>query len=328
MTVFLTGITGLLGHEIASQLLAKGYKIKALVRNPERIKIQNTDIEYVQGDILDVTVLTEQLKEVDFAIHTAATVSFAPKDRKEMYRINIKGTANVVNACLENSVKKLCHISSIASFGRPPLSQMKKADDMVVIDENQKWINSETNTHYAITKYLGENEVWRGSAEGLDMVIVNPSIILGEGNWTESSTQLFKYVYDQKPFYPQGYINYVDVKDVARAAINLLESDIKNDRFCVSANMVAYKDFFDKIAIGFNKKKPWFKVSASLLEVIWRVEAAKSFITGGAPLITKETAKTAQLKIYMKNDKIKKTIGFEFTPLDTTIKRVCNYLKN
>ena len=324
MNVFLTGITGLLGSEVARQLLERGYKVRALVRNP--VKAPHADIEYVQGDILDITTLTEQVQEMDYVIHTAALVSFAPKDRNEMYKTNVEGTANVVNACLSAPVKKLCHVSSIAAFGRPPLSEMKKMD-RVEIDEEQKWISSGTNSHYAISKYLGECEVWRGAAEGLNTVIVNPSIILGESHWEMSSTRLFKYVYDQKPFYPEGFLNFVDVKDVASALIQLMESDIREERFCISAGMVSYKEFFDKIADRFGKKKPWFKVSAGMMGALWRLEALKSFLTGGAPLITKETAKTAQLKILQKNRKIRETLDFEFRTLDKTLDRVCSFLE-
>ncbi len=323
MRVFLTGITGLLGHEVAQQLIAKGYSIRALVRTKVTSPLPNT--EYVEGDILDVTCLHEHLKDIDYVIHAAATVSFAPKDRENMYKVNVEGTANVVNACLENKIKKLCHVSSIAAFGRPPLSKMRKMDK-VEIDENQKWVSSETNSHYAISKYLGECEAWRGAAEGLDVVIVNPSIILGGGDWNQSSTQLFKYVYQEKPFYTAGYLNYVDVQDVAKAMIQLTESDIKDERFCLSAGMISYEEFFGKIAHRFKKKKPRIKVGPSVLGLIWRLEAIKSFLTGKAPLITKETAKTAQLKILQVNNKIKKQLDFTFTELDTSLDRICTEL--
>lgn len=325
MQVFLTGITGLLGGEVANQILDKGYKVKALVRNPAKIKFQHPLLEYVEGDILDVTALSQQMKGADFVIHTAAVVSFAPKDRKAMYHTNVEGTANMVNTALEVGIKKFCHVSSIAAFGRPPLNEMKKVD-LVRINEDQKWLASETNSHYAISKYMGECEVWRGAAEGLPMVIVNPSIILGEGEWNLSSTQLFKYVYDERPFYPEGYMNYVDVKDVSRALIQLMESDIHSERYCLSGGMISYKDFFDKIADRFGKKKTSIKVTPGMMGAIWRVEALKSMLTGKAPLITKETAKTSQLKIFQENNKIRKALNFEFNSLDNTLNRVCSYL--
>lgn len=322
MQVFLTGITGLLGREVAALLLENGYKVRALVRDLKKVKMQHADLEYVEGDIMDITVLGEQLAGVDFVVHTAAVVSFAPKERALMYQVNVEGTANMVNAALEAGVKKFCHLSSIAAFGRPPLDEMKKVD-MVKINENQKWLSSETNSHYAISKYLGECEVWRGVAEGLPAVILNPSIILGEGPWNQSSTQLFKYVYEEKPFYPEGYLNYVDVKDVSGALLQLMESDVVGERFCVSGGMIDYKQFFDEIALRFQKKKPSFKVTSGMMGTLWRVEALKSMLTGKAPIITKETAKTAQLKIYQQNDKIRKALGFEFTPLEATLDRVC-----
>lgn len=325
MTVFLTGITGLIGNEIAKQFLDKGYRVKALARDLDKVSFHHPNLEYVVGDLGDVLSLVAYIKDIDYVVHAAAMVSFAPKDKKEIYKTNVMGTANVVNACLANNIKKLCHISSIAAFGRPSYSEMKVMDK-IEIDEDQKWVESETNSNYAISKYLGEVEVWRGGEEGLSMVIVNPSIVLGEGDWNKSSAELFKYVYNEKPYYPEGYLNYVDVKDVARAVVTLTESDITGERYCLSAGMVSYKSFFDQIANQFGKKKPWFKVSTGLMGVIWRLEAIKSFLTGKAPLITKETARTAQLKIFQKNDKIKNTLDFEFNSLEETINRVCSNL--
>lgn len=325
MKVFLTGITGLLGNEIAEQLLHKGYQVRALIRDIRKAKLHHLNLEYVQGNLDDVLGLSELTQGFDYLIHAAAVVSFAPKDRDILYKSNVEGTANIVNVCLENKIKKLCYISSIAAFGRPPLVEMKKMD-RVDIDENQKWSHSETNSNYAITKHLAELEVWRGYEEGLEMVIVNPSIILGEGDWNRSSAELFKYVYDQRPFFPEGYLNYVDVRDVTNAAIQMVESEISGERYCLSAGMISYKVFFDKIAERFQKRKPWFKVTSSLMSLIWRFEAFKSFFTGKAPLITKETARTAQLKIFQKNDKVIKDLNFRFTPLEETLDRVCQNL--
>jgi dihydroflavonol-4-reductase len=328
MVVLITGVTGLVGSAIAKEFLAKGFSVKALVRSQnshEKVKAISEKIEIVEGDVLDILALNVALENVDYVIHCAAIVSFAPKDRAAMYKTNIEGTANLVNACLEKQIKKFCFISSIASFGRPPQNLLQTLDQ-VEIDESQKWENSDSNSHYAITKYMAECEVWRASAEGLPVVIVNPSIILGESDWTKSSTQLFKFVYDNKPFYTSGFINYVDVKDVAKAAYQLTNSEISNERYCLSAGMISYKDFFDGIAKRFNKKGPYIEVKSWLLGIVWRLEAIKSMISGNAPLVTKETAKTASQKIFYRNNKIKKAMNFEFENLENTLDRVCKYL--
>ena len=328
MVVLITGVSGLVGAAVAKEFLSKGLTVKALVRAEssfEKARAISDKIELVQGDVLDVLSLEHAMKGVDYVVHAAAMVSFAPKDRDQMYKVNIEGTANVVNVGLASKIKKLCFVSSVAALGRP-VQSLQDQGKQIRIDENQKWENSDTNSHYAITKYLAECEVWRGQIEGLSTVIVNPSIILGEGDWTQSSTQLFKYVFDEKPFYTQGFMNYVEVRDVSVAIRMLLLSDIENERFCLSGGLISYKEFFEMTADLFGKKKPSIEVKTWLMNFIWRFEAVKSWITGGSPLITKETSKTSSLKLFYDNQKIIKTLGFEFTPLPNSLERICKYL--
>ncbi|OYU66247.1 MAG: epimerase [Cytophagaceae bacterium BCCC1] len=328
MVVLITGATGLVGSAVAKEFLSLGFTVKALIRSESSksaVRAVSDQIEIVEGDILDIISLDEALQGVDYVVHAAAVVSFSPKERANMYKINIEGTANVVNACLASNIKKLCFISSVAAFGRPAQTLISSGEK-ITIDEKQKWESSDTNSHYAITKYMAECEVWRGQAEGLSTVIVNPSIVLGEGDWSKSSTQLFKYVFNEKPFYTKGFINYVDVQDLSIIIKTLLLSEIENERFCVSSGLISYKEFFEKIANSFGKKSPSFEVKPWMIDYLWRFEALKSWITGNAPLITKETAKTSRLQVFYNSNKLKKAIEFEFRPLATTLKRVCDYL--
>jgi dihydroflavonol-4-reductase len=259
-------------------------------------------------------------------VHTAAIVSFAPKDKSEMYRINVEGTANVINACLVAGVQKLCHVSSNAALGKPD-PKRQSAGTEVVIDEEQRWEESSSNSYYSKTKYLAELEVWRGISEGLDAVIVNPSVVLGEGDWNKSSTRLFRYAYDEKPFYTAGRINYVDVRDVAKAICTLLFSDITAERFLLNAGSIGYKSFFGMIADAFGKKRPSIKVGKIAASIIWRFEAVRTFITQGSPLITKETARSATRHYSYNSAKVQEKLGLTFTPLEETIARVCQSFK-
>ena len=328
MVALITGISGLVGSAIARNFLQKGLIVKALVReNSDLSLIQDivSSITIFEGDILDILSLENAMEDVDYVVHSAAMVSFSPRDKTNMEKVNIEGTANVVNVCLSRKVKKLCFISSISALGRP--SKMEDTSNLdVKVDELQKWTESESNSHYAKTKYLAEAEVWRGEAEGLKIIVVNPTIVLGEGDWLKSSTKLFKYVYDEKPFYTSGYINYVDVLDLAEIVEKLTVSEISGERFAVTAGLVSYKDFFEKIAKELNKKPPYFLVKPWLMAIVWRFESLKSWLFGSIPLITKETAKTSSLKILYSNNKISNTLNYRFKDLDKTLERVCGYL--
>ena len=327
MKVLITGATGLVGSALLKKLNSMGHEISVLVRNAQDFLLQNSalrNIKIIEGDILDVLVLSQATEDKDWVIHAAAVVSFSPKDRANLYKTNVEGTANVVNSCLENKVKKLLYVSSVAAFGRPAINKENK-DKTFNVFENQKWEDSDSNSHYAISKFKGEEEVWRGMAEGLDVVVVNPSIIFGEGDWNRSSTKILKYIFEEKPFYTAGYLNYIDLEDLVNISVELLHSDIKNERFCVSAGMISYKDFFEKVALKFGKRPPSIEVKSFWLAIIWRLEAIRSFFMGSDPLITKETARSASMKIHYDNSKIIKALGYKFNSLDNTLNRICPY---
>jgi nucleoside-diphosphate-sugar epimerase len=200
-----------------------------------------------------VYALEDALQNITEVYHCAGLVSFNPKDEKKLFSINVDGTANVVNAALNAGVKKFVHVSSVAAIGRIRPGEL--------INEKMEWTPETSNSRYGYSKYLGEMEVWRGVAEGLDAVVINPSIILGPGNWNEGSTKIFKSVYDEFPWYTEGVSGFVDVEDVAAAMIALMKSDITAEKFIVSAENISYQHLFNMIAKAFNKKeasKNWF----------------------------------------------------------------------
>ncbi len=326
--VLITGITGLVGSFTARHFLAAGYRVAGLKRaNSDLSLLQDIENQIVwhEGDILDIMSLEKAMVDIEYVIHTAAIVSFAPKDRDRMFKTNIEGTANVVNICLENNIKKLCFVSSVAALGRSVPNE-KKTENVISIDEKATWEESPLNSNYAKTKYLAEMEVWRGEAEGLNCVVVNPSLILGEADWHKSSTQLLKYVFDEHKFYPQGNLNYVDILDVAECIFKLTIGDISGEKFILSAGEITYKNFFEKVAPRFHKKSPSILLRASITSIIWRLEAIRSFFTGNAPLITKETALSSSHSFKYQNDKIKHSLGFEFKNLDESLDRICGKL--
>ena len=328
MKILITGATGLVGSTVARQFLAENHTVFALFRpGSDRSLLADIEnkIQWIEGDVLDISSLEKAIEDVEYVVHTAAVVSFVPRDRKMMYKVNMEGTANVVNVCLKYEIKKLCHVSSIAALGRPDSRKIIGGRDLV-IDEEQRWEESPENSEYAKSKHLAELEVWRGMAEGLNAVIVNPTLILGEGDWSKSSTQIFRYVYQEKPFYTEGIANYVDVQDVARAVAVLLFSDVSGERFLLNAGSISYQSLFNSIADAMGKKRPSFKVGPGLAGIIWRIEAVRTWLMGTKPLITKETAQSSARRFRYDNGKIKKTIGFEFQPIEKTIARVSESL--
>lgn len=213
--IFLTGGTGLVGAHILLKLTENGQKVKALKRQKSSLAVVENifshykkrnllnSIEWIDGDLMDIFSLKEGMKDCNMVIHCAAIVSFNPKHFDQMMKQNVEGTANIVNVCLSQNIQKLGYVSSIATLG--------SAEENKTRTEEDYWREGKVNTQYAISKYLSEQEVWRGVEEGLDSIIVNPSVILGPGDWTKGSSQMFEKVWSGLKFYSTGSTGYVDV---------------------------------------------------------------------------------------------------------------------
>lgn len=328
--ILVTGGTGLVGAHLLVQLTQKKEKIRAIHRKNSDLKAVErvfsyyfdeispyfSIIEWVEADIVDTTTLEDAFDNITEVYHAAAIISFNPKDYHKMRKTNIEGTANIVNFSIAAGVKKFCHVSSIAAIG--------KTVNNKIINESTEWAVETNNYGYAITKYGAEMEVWRGTQEGLDVVIVNPGIILGEGFWNSGSGNIFSKTYKGMKYYTEGVTGYIDVKDVVKSMMYLMESQVKNERYILVSENRSVKSIFSEIANAFGKKAPTVKVSKLLSEIGWRVATIVSKFTGKEPMLTKNSAKSIHNKYEFSSAKILKEMEIEFITVDETIKRVCS----
>jgi len=323
--IFVTGGTGLVGSHILLELSQKGEQFKALKRDSSSLSIcenifkhYNAEdlfekINWVVGDVNDIPSLESGMQNCDMVLHAAGVVSFAPSDAELLKKVNIEGTANVMNVALSSGVKKVGFVSSIAALGRNSTEG--------IVDEECHFKHTKLESNYALSKYYAEQEVWRAAQEGLDVVIVNPSVILGPGDSEKGSSQIFEKINNGLKFYTTGSTGYVDVVDVSSSLIALLFSKIKNERFIVNGANLKYRDCFDRIAVAFNKPKATIKVTPFLKEIAWRLELLRSLVTGKSPLLTKETANSAMTDSSYSTSKIEQAISYQFTDIDATIKK-------
>jgi dihydroflavonol-4-reductase len=312
-----TGSAGLVGRELVMQLLGAGQTVRALYHNRVPDLPKHDNLELVQGDLLDVVEIDEWMEGVQQVYHCAGLIKYTPGSRNELYQINVVATANLVNACLRNSVKKLVHVSSIAALGRSD----------ALISEDTKWSAQNNNSVYGESKYWGEMEVWRGAAEGLDVVIVNPGIILGPGDWNEGSTAIFRNIWKGFNWYSTGINGFVGVRDVVLAMLQLMQSDISQERFILVAENRSYREVFFGIADAFGTSRPTRKVVPILAELVWRFEWFKSKITGKEPLVTKETARAALGNSIYDNRKLLHCLPeFRYEELNQTLEYCCREL--
>jgi dihydroflavonol-4-reductase len=322
--VLVTGGTGFLGAYILKNLVEKGFDVRAIRRShklPFFIPAAILEkVEWVEAEVLDVVALEDAMVGVSSVIHAAAIVSFDKKDRDKMYQVNVEGTANVVNCAIESRIKRMVHVSSVAALGRTA-----KAG---VVTEEKKWEENSSNTHYAISKHHAEMHVYRGFAEGLEGVVINPSTILGYGDWHQSSCAIFKNAYKGFGWYTKGINGFVGVEDVAEATVQLLKSGLTRERFIVNAENWPFQKLFNTIADNFGKQRPTREATRAMGELAWRLESMKAMLTGGKPLLTRETAKVAQSQTSFDNSGLLAALpGFRYTPLEKVIANSCEKYK-
>lgn len=332
--ILVTGGTGLLGSHLLYELASAGKKIRALKRaNSNTARVRHVfsyyhpdpdslmkNIEWFEADLMDFGRIGDAFEGVTDVYHVGATVSFYPKDHAAMLKINIEGTANLINLSLENKIRKFCYVSSVAALGR--------ADNDGLTSEEDWWKPSKTNSVYSLSKHSAEREVWRGMEEGLSAVIVNPSMIIGPGFW-DANSGLFRLVHKGLKFYSLGVNGYVRARDICTIMVRLMESEIRGERFITSAENLSYKQVFDMMAKHLGVNPPTMNVPPILTHIAWRVEAVRSFLMRCKPEVTKEMATITAQEYFYTNEKVKKALNFEFTPIDEAIRETAEcYLRD
>ncbi|WP_170178539.1 NAD-dependent epimerase/dehydratase family protein [Flammeovirga pectinis] len=314
--VFITGATGFVGGYILKSILQKGAHVIALngKRNDKSFLGDDSKlVTWVDIDILDPNSLLEELKEIDYVIHTASIVSFNTT-LDELRAVNVNGTANLVNISLQAGIKKFIHISSIAALGVPEYGNF--------INENSKWTGDKGMSAYAISKYNAEQEVWRGYREGLDIVVLNPSVILGVGNWDRSSLTIFKTIQKGVKYYPSGLFSSVDVRDVTAAVIKAIELPISGERFILNASNIPFKLALETISNGLNVEAPSKKISKTSVNFIYYAEKIFSVFTGKSSQLSKDLIKSLFSRYEYDNKKAQEQIKIPFISLNDTMKWV------
>lgn len=315
--VLVTGGTGFIGYYIVKRLVEAGYKITVLARSehPDSpIRLLNSQVNFVKGDLTDLDSLEAATKDQDIIVHAAALISFDPSERKKIFRINTDGTTHLVNRALKSSVKKLIYISSIAAISSRP--------DEKDHDESIPWDLKSNHSNYALSKHAAEMEVWRGAAEGLEVGILNPSVVLGKWEENHHSMQLFKMMQHDVLFYPKGSTGWVDVRDVAKAVQAFIESGIINHQFIINGHDSSYQDVLQMIASANGKKSPRYLLPRSIALTATRMYALLNKITSGKRVIQPSIIKSLYKEVTYNNAKSISQLGLTYTSLRDTIEWV------
>ncbi|GAA4275384.1 SDR family oxidoreductase [Aquimarina mytili] len=332
--ILITGATGLVGTHLLVQLINEKQPIRALYRSeakkeyakkmfsyhlPEKAHLFDS-IDWVKTTINNIPELSEAFTEITHVYHCAAKISFNPSHYKKLRKVNIEGTANIVNLCLIHNVKKLCYVSSIATLEEDPATSF--------IDETVEWNPETQKSVYAITKYGAEMEVWRGTQEGLNTVIVNPGIIIGPGFFNGGSGFLFKRIYAGMRYYTTGATGYVAIKDVVNVMHQLMKGNHTNERYILVGENLSYKDAFSMIAKALKKPVPTKKASPFLLKLAYNIQRISHFFFRTKRSIFKSSIRSALSNSFYKNDKIKNELKYTFTPVQDAIEETATAFLN
>lgn len=326
--VLVTGGTGLVGSHLLLQLVQDKEIVRATYRDGSNLddvlKVFNyysdkatelfNSIEWVKADILDIPALEVAFKNITYVYHTAALISFDPNDYIKLKTANVTGTTNIVNLCLLNKIAKLCYVSTIGAIG--------KSSPGVKATEDNEWSSQDANV-YALTKYRAEMEVWRGSQEGLQVVIVNPGVIIGPGFWDSGSGNLFTTAEKSSRYYPPGGTGFIGVDDVIKMMLSLMRSTIINERFIAVSNNHTFKEILDNLSTKLNKKGPSIMLKLWQLRIARFIDYILTLITKRKRKITKKTIVSLMNPEVYDNKKIIKAVNFEFNQLDDIIEFSC-----
>jgi len=315
-SILITGATGLVGSHLLRYLYQAGFtQLRALRRPDSDLSLLGSlpqHIDWYVGDVLDFRVLEEAMDGVQVVFHCAGLVSFQPRDHDDLFRTNVEGTANAVNAALYQDVEQFIYVSSIAALGRSREGQ--------IIRESTRWERTPFNTRYGISKFQAEQEVWRAHAEGLPVAILNPSIILGGGNWNKGPARFFQLIAKGFHFYPSGNSGFVDVRDVVQLLVLLMQKKINGRRFIANAGHYSYHDFFQKIAAYLGTAPPSIPVRTWMAELAWRFSAMRATLTGNRSFLTRETARQSQRTFFYDNTRSREELNFTYRNLEKTVR--------
>ena len=316
--ILVTGATGLIGSFITHELIQQGYKVRILTRSSNNLTlIQDivSELEIIEGDILDVYTLQKAFENIDSVIHTAALVSFNPKDSKQLMKTNVEGTANMVNLSLDFNIKKFIHIRSIAAIGSTSTNSN--------LDETSKWNPDEPHSNYAFSKHKSELEVWRGIEEGLPATIINPSVVLGPASYQKSSAKIFAQAIEKGIFTINSFVNVVDVRDVTTSVIKLLTSNIIGERFILNAGIISYTDLISEIRKHNGLNKPKYTVPLWLIKIYAKVRQLISAITFKPSEITTDSIRSLTKPTHYNGAKITHSVNMEYKPILETLAWCC-----
>jgi len=319
MKILVTGATGFLGHHLVKRLIGEGNEVRILKEKDTLMDLLNgLKIEVFEGDIRDFESVKKAVSSCEIVFHLAGLISYWSRQNSLQFEINVNGTKNVVQACLEEKVKRLIYTSSTGAVG---FKEGKLAD------EETEFNLGSLGIAYCDTKYLAEKEIQKGVKEGLDAVMVCPGSMYGPGDIRRIKEDPVFLKGVSSLFYVKGGLGVVDVEDVVEGEILAWKKGKKGERYILVGENLSFYDIRKTIAEILGKNPPKIALPYLVFLFISYILNWTSYLTEKRPKFTPENAKLNGMYLYFSNEKAKKELEMQFSPFKEAAKRMIEWYK-
>lgn len=288
------------------------WKIFASRRSNSNMELvpQSDQIEWLEADLDDLILYHEEISQCDCFVHLAGRLSVQNNDMENLLKVNEQGVGNVVDICLEYSIPRLVYMSSVAALGR---------EEKDIINEDSHFADAPLVSDYARSKYAGDQQAFRGRAEGLDVGIIRPSLILGSSHWQGGSDGIFPQVDKGFPYYPTGGTGLVDVRDVCDLVYALIETPDRDSDLICNGHNAYFKDLQKEIADRIGVKAPDKPLTDRGIRLISLYSKIRSFFGGGKTVVSSNSLNRAQQIYFYDNNRSGKIKRLPYLSLENTI---------
>jgi dihydroflavonol-4-reductase len=317
-----TGGCGFLGSSIVRGLLSRNVKVRVLALENERTdNVAGLDVEIVRGDVLDVDAAKRSVEGMDTVFHAAAIYQAWAPDPTRMYRVNLGGTVNMLEASRRANVERVVYTASIVSLGRPERGRIG--------DENTPYEAWDIDFPYGRSKYLSRELAEDFARWGMDVRVICPGVVLGPGDITPtpSGKMIINTLSGGPPFYIGGGASYVDVRDAAEAHVLCAEKGKAGERYIATAHNLTTLEFLQAVNDAAGKNRRYMRIPTAAARAFVNSLDRASQKSGKEPLLSKTFFEYSLKPSYYRNDKAVDELGAKFRPLGETLRDAIEYFR-
>jgi dihydroflavonol-4-reductase len=320
MTTLVTGATGFVGSHVARQLVNEGHAVRILARRSSNLGVlEGLNVERVEGDLRDAASLERSMRGVRRVFHLAADYRLWTRRPEEIYESNVEGTRRLLEAAAQAEVEKFVYTSTVATIAVPRPGALPNEETSATVDE--------MIGHYKRSKFLAEQEALRAAAEGVPVVIVNPTAPVGPGDWKPTPTGriLLDFLNGKIPAYVDTGLNVVAVEDVAAGHLLAAEKGRIGERYILGGRNMTLKQILDALSAIAGRPAPRIRLPHAIALAAGYVDEFYSRLAGREPQIPVEGVKMSRHRMFVESDKAERELGYKSSPVEAALERAVRW---